>query len=275
MKTKIKSIAFSIALMMPAILSFSQEATREEMTIPLSNPGQPGKLECSLLNGSITITGYSGNEVQVIATQPMKKVTVTEAQDPDKAGLKKITASSFSISAEEEKNVVEIGSNSHNTAINLEIKVPEKFDLDVGTVNHGDIVVGNVDGTLEITNVNGGITLTGVSGSVVTNTVNGPVKVIMDRVDADTPMSFASFNGDVDITLPSSIKATTRFKSTSGDIYTDFDMNFETKKVTVDDSDREGTFKLSVDEFLTGEVNGGGPEYSFKTFSGDIYLRKN
>lgn len=276
MKALKNSIATVALLIVSCIMIQAQEVNKEEMTIPLSNPGQPGKLDCGLVNGSIIVTGYNGNEVLVIASQPLQKVSIEEetSDDPSLAGMKKITTSSFSISAEENENVVEIDSDSYKSTINLEIKVPLNFDLDIGTVNNGDIVVENVDGSLEVTNVNGHITLTGVSGSVVTNTVNGEVKVSMNRIDADTPMSFASFNGNVDVTLPSSVKATTKMKSTSGDIYTDFDVEFETVKSKVDESNEEGVYKVSIDEYVAAKLNGGGPEFGFQTFSGDIYLRK-
>lgn len=272
MKTVKKLFTAAVILFLAGITVSAQEVNREELTIPLSKPGQPGKLECGLINGSIKITGYSGNEVHVIATQPMKKLMVEPEQIQE--GLKKITATSFSLSAEEEGNVVDIGSDSWKSVINLEIQVPMKFSLDIGTVNSGDITVENVEGTLEVSNVNGNITITNVSGSVVTNTVNGFVKVTMNRVDADTPMSFTSFNGDVDVTLPSSVKATAKMKSTSGDIYTDFEVDFEKKKTKVDERDEEGTYKVSVDEYVYGNLNGGGPEFLFKTYHGDIYLRK-
>ena len=275
MKAIGKTLTAITFLFLSGGLLFAQEDIREEMMIPLSKPGQPGKLECRLVNGSITVTGYSGNEVQVIATHAMKKISVeTETGDPDKEGMKKITSRSFNVTAEERDNVVEVHSQSILSTISLEIKVPAKFDLEVGTVNNGDIIVNNVDGNLEVSNVNGSITLTNVSGSVVTNTVNGWVKVTMNRVDAGTPMSFVNFNGDVDVTIPASTKATTRMNTTTGDIYTDFDVDFEQKRAKADNREEGGVYKISVDEFITGDLNGGGPEYVFKTFSGDIYLRK-
>ena len=275
MKTIRNLLTTFVILLLAGIVVNSQEVNREELTIPLSKPGEPGKLECGLVNGSIKVTGYSGNEVHVIATQPMKKIKVSdESDDPEKAGMKKITATSFSLSAEENDNVVDIGSDSWKSAINMEIKVPMNFSLDLGTVNNGDITVENVEGTLEVTNVNGNVTITNVSGSVVTNTVNGFVKVIMNRIDADTPMSFTSFNGDVDVTLPSSVKATAKMKTSNGDIYTDFEVDFEQKKTKVDESGEDNVYKVSVDEYVYGKLNGGGPEFVFKSYSGDIYLRK-
>ena len=95
MKT-MKQILFTVTtLILSGMLIFAQETNREELTIPLSKPGQPGKLECSLVNGSITVTGYSGNEVHVVALQPVRKLEVEEAEgDPEVRGMKKISASS-------------------------------------------------------------------------------------------------------------------------------------------------------------------------------------
>jgi len=275
MKTFRKIVTTTGVFLISGLLLVAQEANKEDLTIPLSNPGQPGKLECGLVSGSIKITGYSGNEIHIVATQPVKKVKIEkEASDPDKAGLKKITTSSFNLSAEENNNVVEVHSNSWRSAINLEIEVPQQFSLDVGTVNNGTVTIDNVEGTIEASNVNGSVTLTNVSGSVITNTVNGKVLVIMNRIDADTPMSFVSFNGDIDVTLPGSVNASAKMKSSSGDIYTDFEVDFEKKKTRVDESDEEGVYQVSIDEYVYGNLNGGGPEFVFKTHHGDIYLRK-
>ena len=36
----------------------------------------------------------------------------------------------------------------------------------------------------------------------------------------------------------------------------------------------KGKYRISFDRFLTGSINGGGPEITFNTFNGDIYIRK-
>ena len=62
--------------------------------------------------------------------------------------------------------------------------------------------------------------------------------------------------------------------SAMGDIYTDFDVNFEQKRAKVDNREEGGVYKISMEEFLSGNLNGGGPEFVLKSFSGDLYLRK-
>ena len=43
-------------------------------------------------------------------------------------------------------------------------------------------------------------------GSVIANTTNGDVVIELFEVHADTPMSFSSWNGDVQVTLPASVE---------------------------------------------------------------------
>ena len=36
----------------------------------------------------------------------------------------------------------------------------------------------------------------------------------------------------------------------------------------------EGVYKISIEEWVYGDINGGGPEITFKNFQGDIIIRK-
>ena len=74
---------------------------------------------------------------------------------------------------------------------------------------------------------NGPITLRNVTGSVVANTVNGNLTAVMPSVTAQKAMAFSAFNGDVDVTLPSSIKANLRLHSYQGDVFTNFDLDIK------------------------------------------------
>ena len=88
-------------------------------------------------------------------------------------------------------------------------------------------------------------------------------------------MSFVTLNGDVDVTLPSIAKITAKMKSDRGDIYSDFDMETEVTREEIkkgDDCDCE--YEVSINSFVVGKINGGGPDYTFKNMSGDIIIRK-
>ena len=98
----------------------------------------------------------------------------------------------------------------------------------------------------------------------------------MDRIDASKPMSFSTMNGDIDVTLPGNLKANVLMKTDNGDIYSDFEVKLSAPTVTRSDTGRQpdGTYHLRLDHSLRGTIDGGGPEYQFNSFNGQIYIRK-
>jgi DUF4097 and DUF4098 domain-containing protein YvlB len=135
--------------------------------------------------------------------------------------------------------------------------------------------VENVNGVMEVSNVHGKITLTNVSGSVVANTVHGDIMVMFKEVMPNTPMAFTTLHGDVDVSFPNNAKLNTKIKSDRGDIFTDFDMAMDNSKPKVEQKSSSGTYRVSIDEWVYGKINGGGPEMLFKNMHGNIYIRKN
>ena len=94
-----------------------------------------------------------------------------------------------------------------------------------------------------------------------------------DRIANQDNMAFSSFNGDVEVTFPSSLKANIKAKSEMGDVYTDFDMVMSDNKPQVDTNKSSGKYKVKIEQWVRGTVNGGGPEMLFKTFNGDILIK--
>jgi DUF4097 and DUF4098 domain-containing protein YvlB len=251
----------------------AQGDLKEQLTIPLSDPGKPGTLKVHLIRGSIRVTGYNGNQVVIdaITKQPDK----TEKPRENVEGMKRISKNgAMDISATEENNVVNVSSKLFNSHMELNIKVPMKFSLNVGTINEGDILVENVDGVLEITNVNGDIRLTNISGSAVANTVNGLLKVNFKTVDTKSPMAFSTLNGNVDVTLPPTAKFDVKIKSDQGEIYSDFDVDVEKGVQQATKVAKDGMYKVSIEDWVKGKVNGGGSEIMMKNMNGNIFLRK-
>ncbi len=260
-----------IVILVLPMLTNAQEESVELFSVPLSNPGNSGKLIVQQLSGSIDVIAYEGNEVIVKASFGNKKEHYKDKSE--KPGLKKIENSSLKISAEEKNNVVQIINEQWNKATNLEIKVPSNFSLKLGTVNKGNITVNGVKGELEISNVNGEITLTGVSGSASADTVNGDIKVNFLSVTDGASMAFSSMNGDLEVTFPKSVKGNLKLKSEQGDIFTDFEMAVDKQKPVVDKNSSGGSYKVKIEQWVNGKINGGGPEMLFKTFNGDIIIR--
>ena len=288
MKNLINLIIF--LLLSGALPLMAQNDTKEQMTVPLTDPSKPGVLEVGLVNGSIHIVGYNGKEVLIEAVPGSEegnmktkekikvKVNTSTASDDSpasSAGMRRLTPNNgFELSAEENNNRVEIESNSFKRPISLKIRVPQKFSLKVSTVSNGTITVENVNGELEIDNVNGPIELTNISGSAVANTINGAIKATFTDVNATAPMAFSTLNGRIDVTFPASAKANFKIKSDRGDIFSDFDMDIDKSQPQATRSSQSGMYRVAVENWVKGKVNGGGPEIMMKSMQGDIYVRK-
>lgn len=266
-------LVFVLLLFMP-LVSSAQEESVELFSVPLSNPNEAGKLIVSQLAGSIDVMAYEGSEVIVKASFGNRKAHYKDDKG-EKEGLKRIQNSSLKIGAEEKNNVVQIINEQWNKVTNLEIKVPKNFSLKLATVNKGNIYVKGVKGELEVSNVNGEITLEDVSGSASVDTVNGDIKVNFLSVTSDVNMAFSSLNGDLEVAFPNSIKADLKLKSEQGDIFTDFEMVVDKQKPIVDKNTSGGSYKVQIEHWVNGKINGGGPEMLFKTFNGDIMIRAN
>ncbi len=265
-----------ISLLAASVSALAQEFN-EKIVIPLSSPGSKGKLEVGLIRGDIKIEAYDGKEVIIEASSGSEDDDHDCAScDDDRkknvpAGMKRIASSPVQLSATEDNNVVDVDTESWKKPIDLNIKVPANFDLEVSTI-HGKVDVKGTSGTHEISAVHGPLTLTDMSGSIVSNTVHGNIVVNFEKVTANEPMSFVTLHGNVDVTFPSNVKARAKMRSDQGEIYTDFEMTVDRSRPEVKSD--EGQYRVSINSWVYGDINGGGPEYTFKNMHGDIIIRK-
>ena len=300
-----RNILLGLALLVClALLGYAQDAKTDRAVVPLTDPAKPALIKADVLMGSITVKGYDGKEVIVeakvrersltdeddegeAAIRPVRPIEAVGAvgakEDKDEkdkaakvAGMKKLGVVSTGLEVEESNNVVSISAESWKYAVDITIQVPRASSLELHLTNDGDIVVENVSGEIEVENVNGSNTLRNISGNAVVNTVNGDVTVTMTRVTPDKPMSFSSMNGDVDVTLPADIKANVKMKSQQGEIYSDFDITLKPVPQKAEEVSKsgKGKYRISFEKNIYGTINGGGPEYAFNTFNGDVFIRK-
>lgn len=282
-------LKIALALIIPIGSALAQVSEKQTLTIPLSKPGERGRLLIDLVNGSINVTGYNGSEVLITAIpadEAMHRVNsecegCPKYKDKDKhgdrdddksTGMKRISSNPIELEATENNNVVDVESNSWKRGITLDVKVPANFDLKLSTVNRGNILVTGVNGAIDVSNVNGEITLTSISGSVLGNTVNGDIKADFNKVTNNEPMAFTTLNGDIDVSFPSGIKATTKMKSERGEIFSDFDMAIRRSEPKSSRDGRE--FKIEINAWVYGDINGGGSEYTMQNMNGNIYIRE-
>jgi len=266
----------SLALPLLAVFTFvasGQELPSDRLSVPFSDPSRPGTVRVNLVSGDIKVSGYQGKEVIVEARVRDEE----ERAEAKSKGMRRIANAATGLTVEEDDNVMKMSAASHSRTVDLTIQVPVKTSLSLKSVNDGDIRVERVEGEIEVENINGGVTLSGISGSVVAHALNEDLVVSFVKVSPDKSMSFSSLNGDVDVTFPPDLRARVAMKSDQGEIYSDFDVKLDeqARQPVVEESrGKGGKYRVRFEKTLFGTINGGGPEIQFKTFNGDIYIRK-
>jgi hypothetical protein len=271
MKKQRLTILLLVIAALTSVTSDILAQNSNEFSVPLSDPGKRGKLKAHINYGSITVKGTARKDILV---RYKAAEDGEDSKDNSKNGLKRIGSGGIDFEVAESDNNVKVSSNSWNKKLMLEVEVPSGIDIDVKTYNDGDLIISNIQGETVLTNYNGEITATNINGSVMATTYNGDIKVTFDKIAANTPMSYSTYNGDIDIALPAAHKATLKMKTEQGDIYSDFDVAFKNTGPVQQTKTQAGVYKVIVDDWKRGDINGGGAEMTIKNYNGDIFLRK-
>ena len=266
-----KNITFSIIFLLSAGFFQANSQDSGELTVPFSEPGKAKKVIVDLRRGSIEVVGSGRQDVLIYY-----EVADSKANDNGSSsdGLKRIASASLNLEISEKNNTIEIESDSWNKGVNVKVEVPYQVDLHVESYNDGDLFVSNIKGEVVADSQNGRITAENISGSLIAGTYNGAIRVTFDEIKPDTPMAFSTYNGDIDLTLPGNFKGTMKMKTARGDILSGFDFVLEKSEPETKKDPNSGTYKVYMDEWVRGKINGGGPEFMLKNYNGDIYLRK-
>lgn len=287
-----KLLIIGILLVSLGLILISNSIARaqsSQFTVPLSDPAKRGKLKVHLNVGSINVTGTARKDVLIKyssdeddeemserdGTNQNKNKNRNDNEDSDsRAGLRRIGGGGMDLQVTENGNTVVVQSGSWSHGLNLDLEIPSGMDLELHTYNDGDLMVSNVQGEVALSNYNGDITARNISGSVVASTYNGEIKSTFDKVAENTPMSFSTFNGDIDLTFPATLKATLKMKTEQGEIFSGFDVNITSSGPVQMKDTKGGVYKVVIDDWKTGQINGGGPEITMKNYHGDILIRK-
>jgi len=263
----------AIAVLGAAVCGVLPAQEGDRATIPFSDPAAPKRLSVSLIHGSIQVKVHANSKEAVVEARNRSNSSSRRRSEPP-PGMRRIEVSASGLSAEEENNHIRLQVDSHSRSVDLTIYVPADTSLKLGTVNGGSISVEGVNGEIDASNVNGSVSLINVSGAVVAHALNGKVQVELSRILPDKAMSFSTLNGNVDVTLPADAKANLKMKSENGDIYSDFEIQLKPSSSQPVSTNAKGKYKLRFDRAMYGSINGGGPEFTFTTLNGTIYIRK-
>ncbi|MBV9072066.1 MAG: DUF4097 family beta strand repeat protein [Acidobacteria bacterium] len=256
-----------------------QEEIRKSFPFPAGT--EPRNLTIDDVWGSVHVTGGSGDQVEVVA----KKTIRAESKEALEQARKDV-----SLDITQQPTLLKLyvngpfrcqcdcGCNGNHerpgyiVKYDFEIQTPRAVNLNVRTVNDGDVKVQEIAGKYSVQNVNGPVEMTNVAGSGSAKTVNGDLKVLF-RDNPQTDSSFATLNGDVDLYFLQKLSADLRFKTFNGEIFSDFQMAALPPRQP--EEQRQGTkFVFRADRYSGGRVAGGGPEIKIETLNGDIHIRE-
>jgi hypothetical protein len=142
--------------------------------------------------------------------------------------------------------------------VDLEVAVPATLSVSAGDVS-GDVSVTGAQGDVEASSVSGDLHLDHLRAiSLRANSVSGDIRVSIDALSGDGPLSFHTVSGDVVAELPRDLNADFSMSTVSGSLNTDF-------PVTLD-----GRWSRRSTE---GRIGKGGRRLEFASVSGDLTLR--
>lgn len=265
--------ALILFLLILGMLSLEIHAQDNTLRIPLTSPNRSGHLDVHVFSGVVHIKGCSRRDVLVryeaLRPDDQKRDVIDVGN-----GLKKLTTTGISLEAREKDNRVSLESTHQSKPVRVMIEVPFEFDLSVKTHHHGDIEIINVSGEIVLEAHHGKIDASGIAGSIVANTWHGHIVADFEEIYPDMPLAFTTYHGKIDIQLPRDSRFNLKAQSVKGDVLTGFDIDILRDKPQVAETNKDGTYKIALTDWVRGMVNGGGPELHAKTQNANIYIRK-
>ena len=237
----------------------------------------PQKIIVDNVNGSIHVTGYSGNEVRLVAHKRLS----ADSPETAEAARREVTLD-ISQSDNTVRFYVDGPFRCKNGGVHIdrdpgyevtydfEIQTPEASAIDLKTINDGEIRVENIGGNYKVDNINGGVEMSDLAGSGKVYALNGKVRVTFRENPRDTS-SFGSLNGEVRVSFQPDLNADIRFKTFNGEVFTDYPVTYLPLPAAA--AERHGTrYVYKSSDWQGVRVGRGGPELSFDAFNGNIRI---
>ena len=249
----------------------------KELSLEFSNENNPKTLEVNIFNGKITILGTDRKDVFFkYYTDDSNDENHTKKEPPAKAkGMKKIAGQNTGFKIEEANNIMSIKSENFHSPMNLTIEVPKNINLDIRKQVGEDVLLENINGTINVECNIGSIIAKKISGAISASSSTGNIMVDFNTINSASTMQFTSITGDIDLTLPNSLKAHLKMRTEWGEVYSDHDIVVLPADVKPIKSEGRNT-KIISNEWTIANMNGGSDlRLICNTKMGSIYLRKN
>ena len=288
MKT-VKTITLAICILCGHFImaqDFKETITKE---LKFSSNSDQNMLVAKNINGPIEVEGYNGSTIKL---EVEKTITARRASDVE-LGKQEVQ---FKI--EERNNRIyaftETPNNKFNTDkgkyenmrnnqwvklnysyyIRFKLKVPKATNIELSTMNDGDIFVKNVQGNeIIVNNLNGAITLENIAGKTDVNALNKDINITYFR-NPNGDSRYHSLNGDVNVTFKENLNADVTFKSLNGDLYTNYDTTTLSPDLVKTKTKGRKGIKYNMSSNQSYRIGTGGIKLDFNLLNGDATLKK-
>ncbi len=235
-------------ILAPSAQAFAAHTVTEDFhrTVPLNSSG---RVSLGNVNGSVEITGWAKNEVQIDA--------VKSADDQQKLNEARIEVEGSGDSVSIRTRYPEGRSNNNPASVHYTLHVPANAQIDKIDLVNGSLNVSGVLGEVNASLVNGKITARDLSGRANLSTVNGSTDAEFRTLSNVNEIKISSVNGNINLTLPAKPNAEISASSVSGGIKTDFPLRVES-----------GFGSRS----LSGTLGGGGTHIDLSNVNGSTHI---
>lgn len=262
-----------------------QQEYNQHISKSFKLPNQ-GVLALYNINGALDVEGYAGDQVLI---------EVDEKLSASDTGALEAGKREFKLAFEQSQDSILVyiaepfDSRPHRDnccwccnrddrpgydfELSFKVKVPFSTNLNISTINKGDVTVKDVSGALHVNNVNGKITIDNAQGVTKAHTINGNLTVSYAKTPPGNS-EFYTLNGKLTVTFPADLSADLQFKSMNGQFFTDFDNVSELPVQVVQNRNQSGSgtvYKLDIDKRV--RIGNGGRLFRFETLNGNIYIK--
>lgn len=258
-------------MMPPGIVAKTRSPLQVFRTLPLQfpNPKAKGHLDIDLERGFIEVVGSDkpGVTIEILTRRSSSR------GNPSK-GLSSRFAPQYDVRIVPKENKIKFDTNNQDYVLNLRVRVPKQINLKLETYRDGYLEVRDVAGIIDVRSQHSDIRLRNITGTAEAYSYNGNLTASFRGVADNARLDFETRNGNIDLSLPQDLQATTAVSAGTGTYKTDFDlvpMSEPTEPNLAKLQRGSGSLRY---EFAT--INGGGAaSVRVECKQGKITLRKS
>lgn len=231
-------------------------------------PSGVTKVEIVISNSHLDIQGYDGNEILI--TVKGKRVFDRRADGLRALNQNGVDNTGIGIHFEQSDDKIRLLKVSKMQEGDFSMQIPKSLDLVIKEEEWQgeEIMITNMAGAVTVYSNNSDIALKQVTGPIQAKTTSGDISATFSKQTKIQASEISSISGTVDVYLPKNLPADLDISSISGEVYSDFDLDYERKKNPYE------LEKIGGGKNTKATINGGGIKLVFSSISDDVYVRK-